>query len=269
MTDYQQVYHAATGRPAPANAAQLDALFAALATGVQLPPRAQQAVALGLTAHTLNDASADPPLFAYYQWVLHHYFAAGKLNELSAKLIGMAFTSANLFQTTLPQPLTINPWQAPAMSGHPLANRRVVVIENNGVFVLLLQRHPEWPLLLQGGNDFNPTYMQLVQQLEQRGVQFTYIGDLDSRGIQMADHFYQLLQQTSLKTVMALQQPVMVVGWLARYGKIDPKCTRPLQVVTSDYQLEMDSLTTMGKFVEQEQLLAEYEQLIPQWLAAE
>lgn len=267
MTDYQQAYAQATGHPASANAAQLTPLFAAIASGQKLPPRAQQAVALGLTAHTLNDPQADPPLFAYYHWVLRHYFAGAPLNELSARLIGMAFTSANLFKTELPQPLTLNPWQAAAMQDHPLVNQRAVVIENNGVFVLLLQRHPDWPLIAQGGNDFNPTYVSLIQRLEQRGVQFAYSGDLDSRGIQMADHFYQLLQQTPIEVVAALQQPVDVASWLALYGKKDPQRTRQLQVTTPLYQTEMDSLQVFGKFVEQEQLLAEYERLIPQWLA--
>lgn len=267
MSDYQQQYQQATGRPLPLNAAQLDRLFTDIAAGKKLPPRAQQAVALGLTAHTLNDPREDPALFAYYHWVLTHCFAAGQLNELTAKLVGMAFTSANVFKTELPQPLTLNPWQAPAMAAYPLRNQRAVVIENNGVFVLLLQRHPQWPLILQGGNDFNPTYVDLLQQLEQRGVQFAYLGDLDSRGIQMAEHFYLLLQQTPITTVTALQPTATIIGWLAHYGKVDRKRTRALQVVTPQFQLALDAVTTLGKFVEQEQLIDEYERLIPRWLA--
>lgn len=267
MNDYQQRYQQVTGHLPPSNAGQLDSLFNDITSGKKLPPKAQQAVALGLTAHALNDPHEDPPLFAYYRWVLTHYFASGQLNELTARLVGMAFTSANIFKSELPQPLTLNPWQALAMAHYPLCNRRAVVIENNGVFVLLLQRHPNWPLILQGGNDFNPTYVTLLQQLEQQGMQFIYLGDLDSRGIQMAEHFSLLLQPKSRETVTALQSPAMTVSWLARYGKVDAKRTHRLQVVTPQFQLMMDSVTTLGKFVEQEQLIDEYEQLIPQWLA--
>lgn len=267
MNDYQQEYVQVTGRRLPANANLLEPLFADIAAGKQLPPRGQQAVTLGLTAHTLTDGQTDPALFDYYRWVLAHYFTTAQINELTAKLIGMAFTSANVFRTDLPQPLTLNPWQAPAMHKFPLQNHRVIVIENNGVFVYLLRRHPQWPLVLQGGNDFNATYVTLIQRLEQRSVQFTYLGDLDGKGIQMAEHFFKQLRQTPIEVVSALQQPAAVAKWLVLRGKTDAKRTRRWQVDTPLYQMEMDSVVTLGKFVEQEQLIDIYEQQIVQWLA--
>jgi hypothetical protein len=228
MSRYQHAYTAATGRPVPVEANTLDALFDQIAAGKTLPPRAQQAVALGLTAHGLNDAKENPALFDYYRWVLTNCFAANQINELTAKLIGMAFISANIFQTDLPQPVTLNPWQISAMLDFPLSTSKAVVIENNGIFALLHQHHPNWPLIVQSGNDFNPAYVQLLQQLEKRGVQFTYIGDLDSRGIQMTDHFYTLLQQTPFEAVTALQNPQKVTRWVSLYGKKDAQHTRKL-----------------------------------------
>ncbi|GAF41495.1 hypothetical protein FC83_GL000086 [Agrilactobacillus composti DSM 18527 = JCM 14202] len=267
MSPYQQAYRTNTGKPLPAQAATLEPLFAQIAAGEALPPRGQQAVTLGLTAHSLTDAKADPDLFEYYRWVITHCFAQKEINELTAKLIGMAFTSANIFQTDLPQPITLNPWQIDAMLTFPLATKQAVVIENNGVFALLHQRHPTWPLIVQSGNDFNPAYVQLIQNLEQRGVAFTYIGDLDSRGIQMADHFFTQLQRTPIDVVTALQRPVDVAKWVALMGKPDPKRTRALTVQNAIYQQELNVIQLSEKFVEQEQLLAIYEARIPQWLA--
>lgn len=266
MSEYQQRYQAETGRELPENSDRLEQLFEAIATGKKLPPRAQQAVTLGFTAHTLNDSREDPELFAYYNWVLTHCFNSNQVNELTARLVGMAFTCANIFKSDLPQPITLNPWQAGRMATFPLMNRKAVVIENNGVFAFLLQRHPEWPLILQGGNDFNSTYVELIRQLEKRGMKYSYLGDLDSRGIQMAEYFYLSLNDTKIEDVTALQSQSLIVKWLARFGKADDKRTRELQVTTPEFQEEMDLLNTLGKFVEQEQLIEEYERLIPLWL---
>ncbi|ERL65947.1 DUF2399 domain-containing protein [Schleiferilactobacillus shenzhenensis] len=266
MSRYTDAYAAVGRHTPPANAAVLDPLFDQIAAGRQLPPRAQQAVALGLTAHALNDRTADPALFDYYRWVLTHCFPAGQLNELTARLIGMAFTAANIFQTDLPQPLTLNPWQVPAMLDYPLAADRAVVIENNGVFALLHQDHPDWPLILQSGNDFNATYVQLIQRLEGRGMQYAYLGDIDSAGIRMADTFAGLLQRTSAAAVAALQTPADVTRWLTFYGRQDSRRTKPLTVRYPVFREEMTAIATFGKFVEQEQLMGEYEARIGRWL---
>lgn len=266
MSRYTDAYAAAGRRIPPANAAALDSLFDQIAAGRRLPPKAQQAVALGLTAHTLNDRAADPALFDYYRWVLTHCFPAGQLSELTARLIGMAFTCANVFQSDLPQPLTLNPWQVPAMLDYPLVTDQAVVIENNGVFALLHQDHPDWPLILQSGNDFNETYVQLIQHLEQRGLHYAYLGDIDSAGIRMADTFAGLLRQTSAETVAALQTPADVTRWLTFAGRKDPQRTKPLKVRHAIFQEEMTAISTFGKFVEQEQLMPEYEERIGQWL---
>lgn len=266
MSQYRDQYERQTGKAAPKRALKLEPLFAKIAAGESLPPRGQQAVDLGLTAHSLNDAKADPELYQYYQWVLTNYFAGQSLNELSAKLIGMAFTCANLFKTNLPQPITLNPWQIKKMTEFPLLNRQAVIIENNGVFALLLQRHPDWPLIDQAGNDFNPAYVKLVQQLEQRGVAFTYLGDLDSRGIQIADHLFGQLAQTKIADFAALQSPAQVFAWLNQYGKVDTQRTRSLTVAEPVFQQELKSINLVGKFVEQEQLMAVYEKLIGDWL---
>lgn len=83
MSRYSDAFESQTGQAAPEKAAQLDQLFDQIARGKALPPRGQQAVALGLTAHTLNDPHEDPPLFAYYRWVMTHCFQSGQVNELT------------------------------------------------------------------------------------------------------------------------------------------------------------------------------------------
>ncbi len=182
-------------------------------------------------------------------------FKSGQVNELTARLIGMAFTSANIFDTDLPQPLTLNPWQLTSMLDFPLKSKQAVVIENNGVFALLHQEHPDWPLILQSGNDFNEVYVQLIQRLEARGMRYVYLGDLDSAGIQMADQFARLLKQTQAEEVAALQQPTDVRLWLADLGKIDARRTKQRKVVSPVYQAEMTTIALFGKFIEQEQLM--------------
>ncbi|MFC6253231.1 DUF2399 domain-containing protein [Secundilactobacillus hailunensis] len=266
MVDYINMYEEQTKRKAPANAAALTPLFDQLAAGKVLPPLGQQAVDLGLTAHSLNNASEDPELFSYYQWIMRHCFEHEKIDQLSAKLIGMAFTCANVFQTDIPQPLTLNPWQVPEMLAYPLKNRQAVIVENNGIFVLLHQRNPEWPLINQSGNDFNSTYITVVQRLEARGVQLTYLGDLDSKGIQIADTLYRKLKHTSIETFTAIQSTMNVTKWLSLKGKTDAKRTENLTIQTPQLKDQLDAIQVFGRFVEQEQLVKEYETLIAQWL---
>lgn len=266
MSPYRKAYEASTGLIAPKEAEQLDDLFQRIVRGDRLPPRGQQAVDAGLTAHSLNDRRENPQLFDYYQWVLANVLTDCPVNELSAKLIGMAFTCMSIFKTDLPQPLTLNPWQIAAMQDYPLGTKQAVVIENNGVFVWLATLHPEWPLINQAGNDLNSAYIQLMQSLELRGVQLTYLGDLDSRGIQMADSLFRQLSQTSIETFTAIQSPANVSYWLTLKGKKDVKRTRRLEVKTPVLCEELDSIRLFGKFVEQEQLISNYERLIEEWL---
>ncbi|WP_261807355.1 DUF2399 domain-containing protein [Lapidilactobacillus luobeiensis] len=266
MDLYQTFYEAQTGQITPPEAGQLAPLFDRLAAGQVLPPRGQQAVEAGLTAHELNDPQSNPPLYRYYQWILTHYFQPEQVQEMSAKLIGMAFVCANLFATDLPQPLSLNPWQLPALLTFPLCQQKAVIIENNGVFVWLHAHHPTWPLIDQQGNDFNATYLRLMRNLEARGVQFAYLGDLDQAGIRMADHLFGELQQTPIATFLALQSVNNVARWLALYGKTDPRRSRDCPIKQPLLRQQLDSIHLFGKFVEQEQLLGEYETLIQSWL---
>jgi len=266
MSEYSRRYEAETSKVAPVEAQRLDELFAQIARGSFLPPRGQQAADLGLTAHSLSDPHENPAIYQYYQWVLRNFFENQPINEMTAKLIGMAFTCANVFDTSLPQPLTLNPWQIEEMKSFPLRNKRAVIVENNGVFVWLLHLHPDWPLINQAGNDFYEAYVTLLQRLEHRGLQVTYLGDLDSYGIQMADHLYNQLNETSIAEFTAIQTPENVSKWLTLKGKTSAKRTRKLAVTIPRFQQEMNSISLMGKFVEQEQLIAVYEKLIPAWL---
>ncbi|MFC6289796.1 DUF2399 domain-containing protein [Levilactobacillus angrenensis] len=267
MTEYQQAYETATGKRAPHEAPQLAKLFDRITAGDVLPPRGQQAVDLGLTAHSLNDPQENPAVYDYYHWVLTNCFQPQQIKELTANLIGRVFTSANIFQTDLPQPITLSPWQVPAMMTFPLASNRAIIVENNGVFAWLHRLHPDWPLINQSGNDFNATYLTLIHSLEQRQVQLTYLGDLDSRGIQMADHLFSVLRETPIATFTAIQSPVNVVQWLTLKGKASRQRSRTLAIQNPIFQKELNSINLLGKFVEQEQLIATYEPLVTQWLA--
>ena len=50
MSQYIEAFEKATGQSAPDRAAKLDELFNQIKRGKALPPRGQQAVAMGLTA---------------------------------------------------------------------------------------------------------------------------------------------------------------------------------------------------------------------------
>lgn len=263
MSEYSKAYQQATGKNPPVHYHALDRLFDAMKRGDLLPPRGQQAVDAGLVAHALTDEKADPEHYRYYQWVIKQYLKLPAVNELSAKLIGMAFVSANVFATDLPQPLTLNPWQAEKMQEWPLAAERAVIIENNGVFIWLHHLHPEWPLINQGGNDFQETYVNLLAQLVARGLIITYLGDLDATGIRIADTLKQALPATP--DFLAIQTPRWVLEQLSTRGKQDPTRTRLQYVQDPDLKKEMFSIN-LGRFVEQEQLIGEYEKEISSWL---
>lgn len=266
MIDYPALYQQATQQPAPAEAARLNPLFAAIANDDPLPPRGQQAVDAGFTAHTLVNATENPAIYRYYQWVLATCLAEHPVHELTAQLVGTAFVSANVFDTDMPQPVTVNPWQVTGMLDFPLNTDQAVILENNGVFIWLHQRHPDWPLINQSGNALNETYKTLLRRLVQRGVRITYLGDLDSEGLRIADRVQGVLPMVAPKDLFALQLPQQVFAWLVQDGKVAVKRTQHLPVETALLKEEMASLHTVGRFVEQEQLIGPYELAIGQWL---
>lgn len=265
MSDYTEAYVQATGGKLPAQAVALDRWFDAMRGGELLPPRSVQAVEAGLVGHALSDPKVDPAHYRYYTWVVDWLVAQGiEVNEMSAQLIGMAFVSTGILQTDLPRPLTLNPWQVDSMLDWPLSSRRAVIIENNGVFIWLHHLHPDWPLIDQGGNDFQPAYLKLLSSLVQRGLVVTYLGDLDATGIRMADTLRQALPDSP--EFLAIQSPRQVMAWLSQFGKTDLKRSRAQPVADVELQTEMNSIVFQEQFVEQEQLLGEYERLIAAWL---
>lgn len=266
MSEYGEAYVRATGRTLPEHAAELDHWFDLMRAGALLPPRSVQAVEAGLFAHALSDSKLDGPHYRYYAWVTDWLAKQGVAShEMSAQLIGMAFVSTGVFQTDLPQPLTLNPWQVDHMLDWPLAAQRAVIIENNGVFIWLHHLHPDWPLIDQGGNDFQPAYLKLLSAMIEHGLIITYLGDLDATGIRMADTLRQGLPECP--EFLAIQSPQQVMSWVSQFGKLDESRTRGQTVQDSELQQEMGTIDLIGKLVEQEQLLEEYEHLIAEWLA--
>ncbi len=267
MSPYVKRYQEETGQIPPSAAIKLDPLFNKVKAGQLLPPKGQQAVDCGFTAHTFNDPQADPEIYAYYQWTMTHLPDGQVVHELSARIIGNDFICANIYQTDWPQPTSINFWQVDAILKRPLATHRAVVIENNGVFIWLLHRHPDWPLILQSGNDFNSTYQTVVANLSQR-VHLAYLGDLDTRGLEMADRFSSRFAATSAESLSVLQNTGQIAIWLARYGRTDHhhRIYHANQIKDPAWQEAANFLEMNGQFVEQEQLIGEYERLIPKWL---
>ena len=75
------------------------------------------------------------------------------------------------------------------------------------------------------------------------------------------------LKQTPVDQFMALQTPQRVVQWLSLYGKVGSGRTRSVKLRPQLFQEEANSIHVLGRFVEQEQLIEPYEQLIADWLA--
>jgi len=264
MSKYIQAYELNTGKKAPILASNLDELFSKIENDLELPPRGQQAVDLGFTAHTLTDSSENPAIFKYYRWVISNMLEDHPAKELSAKLIGTSFTSANVFQTDLPQPVTLNQWQVEQIKSIKLMTNKAIILENNGVFILLHKLHPNWPLINQSGNDFNSANNQVMLELEKNNLKMVYLGDIDSSGIQILDHLITLLDTQD--SLLDIQTPQQVIDWLVRFGKNSVKRTKNLQVDNPILIKELNSIHTLGKFVEQEQLIMDYESLIAKWL---
>ncbi|MFC6323857.1 DUF2399 domain-containing protein [Companilactobacillus baiquanensis] len=265
MSRYTKVYEKETKKRLPKDAGKLDVLFDKISSDEPLPPRGQQAVDLGFTAHTLNDAKENPVIYAYYKWILKYFFNDKPINELTANLIGTSFVSANIFQSNLPQPLTLNPWQIEQMTDISIMNKKAVIIENNGVFIWLHKKHPTWPLINQSGNNFNESYNKMLENLVKRNLKMAYLGDLDSEGIRIANRIIATIGEDAFM----IQSPNQVFEWLIKYGKNCSERTKRLEVENKILLEEMDSICTLQKFVEQEQLIDEYEVLIWKWLGDE
>lgn len=262
MSKYLKTYQEKTGKILKPQAIKLDKLFDHIEKRMPLPARGQQAVNLGFTAHTLNDSSENPEIYKYYHWVINYFFKDKPINELSSNLIGTSIVTANLIETNLPQPITLNPWQMRSPELFKINSKKVIIIENNGVFIWLYKLHPDWPLINQSGNDFNKTYNDFLRMLTSKNIEMTYLGDLDSEGMRIADHLSSILHTN----LFSIQTPERVLDWLVRYGKGDSGRTTKLPITNKVLLKEMESISALEKFVEQEQLISDYEQYIPEWL---
>ena len=264
LSRYIDEYETVTRKQAPKLANNLDGLFQKIESGIELPPRGQQAVDFGFTAHTLSDPTENPEIFNYYRWVTKNMLSEFPIRELSAQLIGTSFTTANIFHTDLPQPVTLNQWQIEKMQTINSMAKKAVILENNGVFIYLHELHPKWPLINQSGNDFNQANNQVMLMLKNQGVKMAYLGDLDSSGIQIADHLSRLLGNPV--ELFDIQTPNRVIDWLIRFGKENTKRTKQVSIKHPLLIEEMNSIHTLEKFVEQEQLIQDYEKLIKEWI---
>ena len=262
MSKYIEVYQRQTGKVLSGDAKLLDSIFKKIDTNQLLPPLGQQAVDLGLTAHTFNDSKVLLEIYHYYHWIINNYFADKTINELNANLIGNSFVSANIIGTDLPQPITLNSWQINQLETVKIINNKAVIVENNGVFIWLHQLHPNWPLINQSDNNFNRYYNLFLKKLVGQGLKVTYLGDLDSEGIKIANHLSSLIGEH----IFELQNSDQAFDWLVRYGKLDANRSKAVNVVNPILQREADSIHTLGRFVEQEQLIQEYEPIVEQWL---
>lgn len=90
--------------------------------------------------------------------------------------------------------------------------------------------------------------------------------DLTSTGIWIAAQFFSILKHTTAEQLLAIQTPQQVVEWLSLYGKISPSRTHAVTLELAPFQDEANTIHVLECFVEQEQLIGNYEQLIGNWL---
>lgn len=271
MINYIEKFEEETGKHLGDDAKRLTPLFEEIRFGNILPPKGQQAVDCGFIAHTFNDPRENPLIYTYYHWVIENIFADTVIRELPAKIIGDEFICANIFETDWPQPLTVNKWQLDQVLTAKLMAKKAVVIENNGVFIWLLHRHPDWPLILQSGNNFNVVYRNVMKMLSHK-VKLSYLGDLDTEGIKIVDLLTTMIDEQGCESraLSALQNLGQVANWVAVYG-VSNESTKRIHydetIMNPVWQEEANFLEINHQFVEQEQLIREYERIIPEWLS--
>lgn len=128
-------------------------------------------------------------------------------------------------------------------------------------------RLPQAALICGNGNNRNPSMIKLLQLLERTGVALHYLGDLDTIGIKIAANTFAKLQQTSIDCFLQLQNINHVNRWVINGMHHNPQRTKHIQLVEPALQLQIDRIHSSGIYVEQEELLDDYCQLIEQQLA--
>lgn len=270
MTDYQQAYEKKCHKNAPSGAARLESLFNKIAQHQPLGTLMLETSKCGLPAHTLidNHSPQAKQLRHYFNQILKDWFD-NDVPFRQLNLITGNVTSTNIIQNGLPEPTTLNSQQL-KQNIIPYFNtqtKHVYIIENANVFIELMFRLPQAALICGNGNNRNPSIIELLQLLEKNGVALHYLGDLDTIGIKIAANTFVKLQQTSIDCFLQLQNINRVNRWVINGVHRDSKRTKHIQLAEPALQLQIDRIHSSGIYVEQEELLNDYCQLIEQQLA--
>lgn len=75
----------------------------------------------------------------------------------------------------------------------PYSRKKVLIIENSGVYSLLLERFPELPMICSSGQ-FRYAVWVLLRKLVKSGTHLYYSGDIDPEGLDMAQNLINHLQ---------------------------------------------------------------------------
>lgn len=77
---------------------------------------------------------------------------------------------------------------------YPFSGSQVLVVENSGVYSILLDYFPQLPIVCSSGQ-FTYAVWQLLRKLVQSGNQLYYVGDLDPEGLVMAQRLLKLFPE--------------------------------------------------------------------------
>lgn len=265
MTEYQQRYTERTKQPAPKNASMLEPLFTKIQSVQPLATLMMETARCQLPAHTLIDdkTASARALRAYYQNIIKFEFN-DTVNFRQLNLITGTITTANIIQTNLPQPVTLNSQQTQSDFNHLIESdlATVYIIENANVFLELMLALPDISFICGNGNNSNQALIQLLQILENRLISLHYLGDLDTDGIQIAETLFQKLNKTDISTFLSIQTMANVNRCVINGKFHSKKRTRQNRFQLAAFQHQADRIHTSGIYVEQEELFDDYCRLI-------
>ncbi|MCB5955073.1 TIGR02679 domain-containing protein [Enterococcus sp. CWB-B31] len=134
----------------------------------------------------------------------------------------------------------------------PAFGNYVVVIENSGVYSILLDRFPELPMICSNGQ-FRYSVWVLLRKLIDSGVTLYYSGDMDPDGLLMADKLLQIFP--SQVQLLAMKESLFHKAAVKR--SYDPKIVKKLRQLKSSELIQLKPFIESGKIAYQEGYIQE------------
>lgn len=135
----------------------------------------------------------------------------------------------------------------------PFQGKQVVIVENSGVYSILIELFPHIPMVCSSGQ-FTYAVWQLLNKLESSNTDMYYVGDLDPEGLVMA----QTLLKRFPQHLQTLGMNLKNFHIAARPAEISEQRLKKLRSITNPNLLEVaNEITKSGQVAMQEGFLKE------------